>query len=88
MQITEHFGTSSGIDIAPRPITSQIGYLNNAPSDLAVSGDKWHHEISALAFVIMVADPALLDGGDFEYFVGINAEVAALAELIERPTGA
>jgi hypothetical protein len=41
-----------------------------------------------LAFVIMVADPALLDGGDFEYFVGINAEVAALAELIERPTGA
>ena len=36
---------------------------------------------------MMVADPALLDGGDFEYFVGTKAEVAAMAVRDERPTG-
>lgn len=84
--VTEHFGAIYGIDIAPHPITSQLGHLNYAPSELGSAVDKWHHDTLALDYVMMVADPALLDGGDFEYFVGTKAEVAALAERGERPS--
>lgn len=83
--VTEHFGAIYGMDIAPHPITSQLGHLNYAPSELGAAVDKWHHDTLALDYVMMVADPALLDGGDFEYFVGTKAEVAALAERGERP---
>jgi hypothetical protein len=75
-----------GIDIAPHPITPQLGHLNDAPSESGAAVDKWHHDALALDYVMVVSELALLDGGDVEYFVGTKAEVAALAEQGELPT--
>lgn len=36
-------------------------------------------------FVMTVTDPATLDGGQFEYFVGTKAEMAELASRGETP---
>jgi hypothetical protein len=84
-EITEHLCEIYGVDVAPHPITSQLGHLNYAPSEIGTAVDKWHHDTLAIDYVMMVADPTVLDGGDFEYFVGTKAEVAALADRAERP---
>ena len=84
-EVTEHLCEIYGVDVSPHPITSQLGHLNYAPSEIGTAVDKWHHDTLALDYVMMVADPTVLDGGDFEYFVGTKAEVAALAEQGERP---
>jgi len=84
-EVTEHLCSIYSIDVAPHPITSQLGHLNFAPAEIGSAVDKWHHDTLALDYVMMVADPQVLDGGDFEYFVGTKAEVAALADRGERP---
>jgi len=84
-EVTEHLCEIYGVDVAPHPITSQLGHMNFAPSEIGTAVDKWHHDTLALDYVMMVADPLVLDGGDFEYFVGTKAEVAALAEQGARP---
>lgn len=84
-EVTEHLCSMYGVDVAPHPITSQLGHLNFAPSAVGDAVDKWHHDTLALDYVMMVADPKMLDGGDFEYFVGTKAEVAAFADRGERP---
>ena len=83
--MTEHLCSIYSVDVAPHPITSQLGHLNFAPAEIGAAVDKWHHDTLALDYVMMVADPQVLDGGDFEYFVGTKAEVAALADRGERP---
>jgi hypothetical protein len=84
-EVTEHLCSIYTVDVAPHPITSQLGHLNFAPSEVGAPVDKWHHDTLALDYVMMVADPKVLDGGDFEYFVGTKAEVAAFADRGERP---
>jgi hypothetical protein len=84
-EVTEHLCSIYMVDVAPHPITSQLGHLNFAPSEVGEAVDKWHHDTLALDYVMMVADPRVLNGGDFEYFVGTKAEVAAFAERGERP---
>jgi hypothetical protein len=84
-EVTAHLCSIYGVDVAPHPITSQLGHLNFAPREVGEAVDKWHHDTLALDYVMMVADPKVLDGGDFEYFVGTKAEVAAFADRGERP---
>lgn len=84
-EVTEHLCGIYGVDVAPHPITSQLGHLNFAPSEVGAAVDKWHHDTLALDYVLMVADPTVLHGGDFEYFVGTKEEVARLADRGERP---
>ena len=84
-EVTEHLCSIYSIDVAPHPITSQLGHLNFAPAEIGSAVDKWHHDTLALDYVMMVADPQVLNGGDFEYFVGTKAEVSALADCGERP---
>jgi hypothetical protein len=84
-EVTAHLCTIYGVDVAPHPIASQLGHLNYAPTAVGEAVDKWHHDTLALDYVMMVADPKVLDGGDFEYFVGTKAEVAAFADRGVRP---
>lgn len=83
--VTAHLVAIYGVDVAPHPIASQLGHLNFAPSELGAAVDKWHHDTLPLDYVMMVADPTVLDGGDFEWFVGTKEEAAALATAGERP---
>jgi hypothetical protein len=86
VDVTEHLAKIYAIPVAPHPMALHLGHMNFAPEAANEAVDKWHHDTLPLDYVMMVADPAQLDGGDFEYFVGTKAEVAALAERGERPT--
>lgn len=67
-------------DVAPHTMPLHLGHMNFSPDDLSRAVDKWHHDTLPLDTVMMVTDPATLDGGGFEYFVGTKDEMAALAK--------
>ena len=66
-------------DVAPHTMPVHLGHLNFEPTNPEEAIDKWHHDTLPLDYVMMVSDPATLDGGEFEYFVGTKAEAAELA---------
>ena len=72
-------------DVAPHTMPLHLGHMNFSPDDLSKAVDKWHHDTLPLDTVMMVSDPATLDGGKFEYFVGTKAEMAVLAEAGMAP---
>jgi len=72
-------------DVAPHTMPLHLGHINFAPEDLSRAVDKWHHDTLPLDFVMAVTDPATLDGGQFEYFVGTKAEMAELAKEGKTP---
>ena len=72
-------------DVAPHTMPLHLGHMNFAPDDLSKAIDKWHHDTLPLDTVMMVSDPATLDGGQFEYFVGTKDEMAELASLGRTP---
>ena len=72
-------------DVAPHTMPLHLGHMNFAPNDLSKAVDKWHHDTLPLDTVMMVSDPATLDGGQFEYFVGTKDEMAELASLGKTP---
>ncbi|MGB0847478.1 MAG: hypothetical protein ACPGSM_12180 [Thiolinea sp.] len=72
-------------DVAPHTMPLHLGHMNFSPDDLSRAVDKWHHDTLPLDFVMMVTDPATLDGGQFEYFMGTKHEMAALAAEGKTP---
>jgi len=72
-------------DVAPHTMPVHLGHMNFSPDDLSKAVDKWHHDTLPLDFVMMVTDPATLDGGQFEYFVGTKHEMAELAGQGKTP---
>lgn len=72
-------------DVAPHTMPLHLGHMNFSPDDLSRAVDKWHHDTLPLDTVMMVSDPATLDGGKFEYFVGTKAEMAELAKEGKTP---
>ncbi|MEM7293163.1 MAG: hypothetical protein AAF420_07180 [Pseudomonadota bacterium] len=72
-------------DVAPHTMPVHLGHMNFAPDDLSRAVDKWHHDTLPLDYVMMVTDPATLDGGNFEYFIGTKHEMADLAREGKTP---
>ena len=72
-------------DVAPHAMPLHLGHMNFSPDDLSRAVDKWHHDTLPLDTVMMVTDPATLDGGRFEYFVGTKHEMAELAKEGKTP---
>ncbi len=77
-EVNEHLAKIYGTAIAPHPMPHHLGHLNYEPSDIDEAIDKWHHDTLPLDYVLTVTDPALVDGGRFEYFAGTKAEAAEL----------
>jgi len=72
-------------DVAPHTMPVHLGHMNFSPNDLSKAVDKWHHDTLPLDTVMMVTDPATLDGGQFEYFTGTKQEMAELASEGKPP---
>lgn len=83
--VSEHLSQVYGVACAPHPMPLHLGHLNFEPSDLGASVDKWHHDTLPLDYVMMVTDPATLQGGEFEWFRGTKDDAAALAARGETP---
>ena len=62
-----------------------LGHLNFEPKEIDNAIDKWHHDTLPLDYVMPVTDPATVDGGRFEYFLGTKHEAAELAAAGQTP---
>jgi hypothetical protein len=74
-----------GTDVAPHTMPLHLGHMNFSPDKLEDAVDKWHHDTLPLDIVMAVTDPATLDGGEFEYFIGTKDEMAELAKQGKQP---
>ncbi len=83
--LTAHLEQIYGIALAPHPMPVHLGHMNFEPDSLDNAIDKWHHDTLPLDFVMMVTDPARVDGGRFEYFQGTKSEAAELAAQNQTP---
>jgi len=84
-EVTAHLEAIYGIAIAPHAMPVHLGHMNFEPSSLDNAIDKWHHDTLPLDYVMMVTDPATVDGGRFEYFLGTKHEAAELAAAGQTP---
>jgi len=84
-EVTEHLSTIYGTDVAPHPMPLHLGHLNYEPATIDTAIDKWHRDTLPLDYVLAVTDPATVQGGRFEYFVGTAHEAAELAAQGRRP---
>ena len=72
-------------DVAPHTMPLHLGHMNYSPEEEGRAVDKWHHDTLPVDYVMMVTDPASLDGGEFEYFVGTKDEMAEFAAQGLKP---
>ena len=83
--LSDHLESFYQTPIAPHPMPLHLGHLNFEPSTISDAIDKWHNDTLPLDIVLMVTDPAQVDGGRFEYFVGTKQEAADLAAQGQSP---
>ena len=84
-EVTAHLSSIYGIEIAPHPMPVHLGHMNFEPDSIDNAIDKWHHDTLPLDYVMMVTDPAEVDGGRFEYFHGTKHEAAEMAAAQQTP---
>jgi len=84
-EVAEAMSAIYGTPVAPHSMPVHLGHMNFEPANPAEAVDKWHHDTVPLDYVLMVTDPARIEGGRFEYFLGTKAEAAALAAQGEAP---
>ena len=82
-EVTEFLSEIFETPVAPHTMPLHLGHLNFAPDDLSRSVDKWHHDTLGLDYVLMLSDPNLLRGGEFQYFMGTRQEAQEFAERSE-----
>ncbi len=79
-EVTEFLSEIYATPVAPHTMPLHLGHLNFAPDDLNRAVDKWHHDTLSLDYVLFLSDPAQLQGGDFQYFLGTRYEAKELAD--------
>ena len=78
-QVTEFLSGIYGIPVSPHSLPLQLGHFNFSPDDYSKSVDKWHHDTLELDYVLSVSDPASIDGGEFQYFMGTKQQASEYA---------
>ncbi|MEQ8640852.1 MAG: hypothetical protein RIE31_09655 [Alphaproteobacteria bacterium] len=79
-EVTDYFSDLFQVPLAPHTLPHQLGHMNFNPDDVTLPVDKWHHDITALDYVLMLHNPRAIQGGRFEYFFGTREEGKRLLE--------
>jgi len=77
-QLAEHISAIAGVSLARHSVPAVACGVNYAPKDISKAVDSWHVDSVAYDIVMMVTDPAQLDGGEFQYFHGTKMEGQSL----------
>ncbi len=77
-EVLRHMSAIAGTTLASHSMPSQQLYINYAPRDLSKAVDSWHYDGIGFDYVLMLSDPAKLQGGNFEYFKGTKFEIAKM----------
>ena len=77
-ELAAHLSAIAGIPLGRHSVPAVACGINYAPEDLSRAIDSWHVDSVAFDIVMMITDPAVLKGGEFQYFHGTKQEGQAL----------
>jgi hypothetical protein len=85
-RLIEFLSNLAQAELREHPIGHHRVQLNFAPEELSQDVDVWHHDVVAYDFVLLLTDPALMKGGNTEFFLGTVEEgMKILSERGELP---
>lgn len=73
-ELSDYLSNMAGVSLARHSIPAVACGVNYAPKDIRKAVDTWHVDSVAFDVVMMVSDPQLLEGGEFQYFHGTKME--------------
>ena len=77
-ELAAHLSAIAGIPLGRHSVPAVACGINYAPEDISRAIDTWHVDSVAFDIVMMITDPAVLKGGEFQYFHGTKQEGQAL----------
>ena len=77
-ELAEHLSAIAGVSLARHSVPAVACGVNYAPDDITKAVDTWHVDSVAFDIVMMITDPKILDGGEFQYFQGTKMEGQSL----------
>lgn len=73
-ELAEHLSGLAGVRLARHSVPAVACGVNYAPEDITRAVDSWHTDSVAFDIVMMLSDPGLIEGGEFQYFAGTKME--------------
>ena len=73
-ELAQHLSAIAGVDLARHSVPAVACGVNYAPEDIRNAVDTWHTDSVAFDIVMMLSDPAQIQGGEFQYFCGTKEE--------------
>jgi len=77
-ELTQHLSAIAGVPLGRHSVPAVACGINYAPEDINRSVDTWHVDSVVFDVVMMVTDPTVLKGGEFQFFHGTKQEGQAL----------
>ena len=77
-ELAAHLSDIARIPLGRHSVPAVACGINYAPEDIARAVDTWHVDSVAFDIVMMITDPSVLKGGEFQYFHGTKQEGQAL----------
>lgn len=62
------------VPLRPFPVPYQALHVNYSPKDLQQNVDQWHTDSVSFDWVMMVSDPAAMEGGNLQQYLGLPEE--------------
>jgi hypothetical protein len=77
-ELAAHLSDIARIPLGRHSVPAVACGINYAPEDISRAVDTWHVDSVAFDIVMMITDPSILKGGEFQYFHGTKQEGQAL----------
>ena len=77
-ELAAHLSDIARIPLGRHSVPAVACGINYAPEDISRAVDTWHVDSVAFDIVMMITDPSVLKGGEFQYFHGTKQEGQAL----------
>ena len=77
-ELSAHLSAIAEVTLGRHSVPAVAGGINYAPDDITKAVDTWHVDSVSFDIVMMMSEPALLKGGEFQIFKGTKEEGKAL----------
>lgn len=77
-EVADHLSALIQSPLLPHAMGHQLAHLNYQPLTVGENVDKWHYDTLQVDYVMFVTDPNVVDGGEFQYFLGTRDEMKEL----------
>ena len=78
VDLAEHLSSIAGVQLGRHSVPAVACGINYAPDDITQAVDTWHVDSVAFDVVMMISDPTVIKGGEFQVFQGTKNEGQSL----------